>query len=208
VKKLLPFLFISIILLACNQEQEDNSVCKNSLLIAGEFDPGCFMHHEFDPPIKILGERVGTDNDFIYNDSVRIDLNFDGADDLQFRYYFEFFQPSCDCEGIDCCMPSGMAFCNVEKLVNIEIASTEFYGIRPDRLEYGDTIDNQLLWIKEGTEYFASAGMGGLWSDKMEAGLMGFRLIQDTDTLYGWIRLNTFSCTKIEISDFVIQKAP
>ncbi|NJK93583.1 MAG: hypothetical protein HC905_00435, partial [Bacteroidales bacterium] len=102
---------------------------------------------EFNPVLKIKGFRVGNDSNFLYKDSAKIDLDADGKNDLQFMYIFHFYQPSCNCVGLDCCMSSGFVHCYVKCIGNVEIASVNYMGVQPERLAFGDTIGPKLHWV-------------------------------------------------------------
>ncbi|MBD3195857.1 MAG: hypothetical protein GF317_12420 [Candidatus Lokiarchaeota archaeon] len=214
MKKLL-ILFTLFLFCSCNKDSceecneiEHDTVCSDFILTAGESVHDSINYLEYNPIIKIKGRRFGTDSNYYYQDSIKIDLNNDGNDDLHFKYYQKFVQPSCDCEGIDCCMPWGESLCTVEILSNLELACTDYYGLNPDRLQYGDTIDSRLTWINDNTKHLFDAwGMTeSPWDIDYYNSYMGYRLIEQTDTLYGWIRMNTDYADRIEIYDFVIEK--
>ena len=91
---------------------------------------------------------------------------------------------------------------------NIELACTNFSNnLQPDRLVYGDSIDARLDWQKADMGLiFSRAGMDNKWYENKYNSFNGFRIIEECDTLYGWIRLNTFTSNRIEIHDCVIEK--
>jgi len=215
MKKLL--IFISLILFyscgkdsceECKEIESETSTCPNFILTAGESVHDSIIYIEYNPFIKIKGRKYGTDSDYYYKDSFEIDLNNDEIDDLLFRFYQKFVQPSCECEGIDCCTPWGESLCTVEILSNVELACTDYYGLNPDRLQFGDTIDSRLTWINDNKKHlFDAGGMSeSPWDIDYYNSYMGYRFIEQNDTLYGWIRINTHYADIIEIYDYVIEK--
>lgn len=209
-KLLIPFTII--LFYSCDKDScevcKETVVYSNFVLTAGEAVHDSIEYLEFNPIKRVKGCRYGTDSNYYYQDSLQIDLDNDGNYDLHFRFYQEFVQPSCDCEGIDCCMPWGESLCTVEILSNLELACTDYYGLNPDRLQFGDTIDARLTWINDNTKLLFDAwGMSeSPWNIDYYNSYMGYRFIEQTDTLYGWIRMNTNYADIIEIYDFVIQK--
>lgn len=79
-------------------------------------------------------------------------------------------------------------------------------GVQPERLAFGDTIGPKLHWVSY-NDYTSFAPDGPMeWNVNYYNNFMGFRVKNAAETLYGWIRLNTFGSSTIEIYDAVIDK--
>lgn len=211
LKKSIFIIGILILISSCEggpEEENGNLLLNEFVLFAGESVHDSIVYTEFDPYICVKGFRHGTDSSYYYDDSIKLDLDFDNKNDIQFNYFMEFEQPGCDCEGIDCCMPWGYAYCSIKTMSNIEIACTFYFEhLQPDRLIFGDSIDARIDWHKaEKGIIFSRAGMDNKWNETRYNSFIGYRILKESDTLYGWIRLNTFSADKIEIYDCVIEK--
>jgi hypothetical protein len=211
MKRLLLLFGILILIISCENDQDDKNVnipLQEFVLVAGESVNDSIVYKEFNPLILVKGYRHGTDSSYSYDDSIKLDIDFDSQNDIQFNYYMIFEQPSCDCEGIDCCMPWGYADCSIKTLGKIEIACTYYFEyLQPDRLVFGDSIDARLDWQKADKGLiFSIAGMDNKWHDTRYNSFIGFRILKESDTLYGWLRLNTFATDRIELYDCVIEK--
>ena len=212
-KKILLLLLI-VFAVSCKEdppiEIEDNdSIQADFILVAGQIFHDSIRYFEFSPQIVIKGQRYGTDSNYYYNDSLEMDLNLDGINDLKFRYLEEFHQPSCSCEEIDCCMPSGQMRSTIKRLSDIEIAVIQddiYQVIIPARFAVGDTIKNHTIWDYSSYERLITAwGLNSPWDIDYFNSFIGYRFLEDSDTIYGWIRMNTANSTHIEIYDYVIE---
>lgn len=156
MKQTLLLTFIGLIMFSCNTT--DNEMNTEKQILFGEIHPDLVIHTEFETAILIKGDKQGTDTDYSYADSVEIDLNFDGINDIGLNYYQTFYQPDCNSVEIDGCMPFGSAFCKLEILTNVEIACTSYQNkYQPERFTYGDIISKELNWVKNGEEFTLSA---------------------------------------------------
>lgn len=175
-------------------------------VIAGDIISNSTTYFEFDPYITLKGRRIGVDSNYVYSDSIWLDLNNDNINDIYYEYFRSHFQPSCDCDEIDCCMPVDDAACFVKTNSNVEIAAENSNKL-PKTFFVGDTIDKRYNWVRIPDKYnFSLVGMRDKWDTDHYNNFMGIRLIQERDTLYCWIRLNTHYTNKIEIYDYVIEK--
>jgi|GEM_PF-6505526 len=217
------------ILSACKKESNDEHVLltinenDKFVLVAGDMIDDSLVYKEFEPTKKVKGKRIGTENDFEFRDTFSLDVDLDENPDIRFRYYMQFYQPSCDClaestipEGAnDCCMPMGLIYCCIKAPSPFEIAVTEdlFDGLPEDyvpaKLNSGDTIDNRLTWKSYGDKdvVFAMRPYISEWSEEFTFGYIGFRVVEVTDTLYGWIKVNTNSCGNIELYSHAIERS-
>ena len=115
------FLFF-VLLISCEKEnpiENQDPPIEKFTLIAGDVFNDSIIYHEFDPYITVKGRRTGVDTNYTYHDSAWIDLNNDGNDDIYFEFYRSHFQPGCECEGIDCCMPSDDLYCIIRSKSNV-----------------------------------------------------------------------------------------
>lgn len=198
-------------MISCEKENPiENQLLPNGTytLIAGEVFNDSIFYHEFDPYITVKGRRMGVDTNYTYNDSVWIDLNNDSIDDIYFEYYRSHFQPSCDCEGIDCCMPSDDLYCIIRTKSNVEIAIEESYSFElPVKFSMGDTIDSRYTWKNfETAHHFGLVGLISGWNEDSFNSFLGIRLKTKSDTLYCWMRINTHYLNSIDIYDYSIEK--
>ena len=212
MKQYIPILILGVILFSCKEELllEEPIIEKPSFILkAGDAINDTLFYHEFDPYISVKGYRVGNDTNYVYHDSARIDINNDESFDLYFEYYLKLvYYPSLE-DSIDVCnFPDVTHHCSLRTSNNIEIAIDSQIGFTmPKVFGMGQTIDNNEEWLAlSGETDFSFAGMGDYWDSNHYNNFMGFRQITDTDTLYGWIRINTFNSSKIEIYDFAIEK--
>ena len=188
-----------------HNDSTTNGVVSRFKLIVGDGFSDSVNYYEFDPYLSIRGRRTGVDTNYFYSDSVWFDLNKDSINDLYFAFYRSHFQPSCDCEEIDCCMPVDNASCWIKTSSKTEIAVGQYN--MPIVLSMGDTLDNRYKWINYETKYgFSIAGMMKDWDTDQYNGYMGVRLITTNDTLFCWIRLNTHYSSKIDIYNYAIEK--
>ena len=211
MKTITLFFTFFFLLISCEKDNPvENQNPPNAVytLIAGDVFNDSIIYHEFNPYITVKGKRIGVDTNFTYHDSLWIDLNNDSIDDIYFEYYRSHFQPSCDCEGIDCCMPSDELYCNVRSKSNIEIATEKVYSFDlPIRFSIGDSIDDRYNWMNfETTHDFGLPGLESAWNEDCFNSFLGIRLKTKKDTLYCWMRINTHHLNSIEIYDFAIEK--
>lgn len=207
---LLMILMPGVFIITCKENEKDlpEKSGKDYMITAGLKDTNIVNHLEFEPALQIKGSRIGPDSNYFYKDSVRLDLNRDGIKDVQFRYISEFHQPVYNCEGIDCCAPWGSSRCEIQSLSNLEMASNNQSSNEPLQLAYGDTINKHLFWARySGLKMFAAGGLNNGWNTNNNQNFMGFRLIEKSDTVYGWLRLNTPNADKIEIYEIGIEKS-
>jgi len=205
------FFTFFFLLISCEEDnpiENQNPPLDSYTLLAGDVFNDSVIYHEFNPYITVKGRRIGVDTNYVYHDSLWIDLNNDSIYDIYFEYYRSHFQPSCDCEGIDCCMPSDDLFCTIKSKSNIEIATEEIYSFDlPIKFSIGDSIDNRYNWTKtEKSIDFGLVGLASGWNEDSFNSFLGARLITNSDTLYSWIRINTHHLNNIEIYDFAIEK--
>jgi hypothetical protein len=188
---------------------DSDTTLTNFVLVAGQTIHDSILYRAYNPSIIIKGQRVGTDSNYYYHDSLDVDLDSDGINDINFRYIEEFYQPSCNCDEIDCCMPSGYMISSIKRLSNIELAviHDELYDMTLlDRLEFGDTIKNHTLWDNSSLRRIITAwGLETPWNIDYFNSFIGIRFITNRDTLYGWIRMNTYNSNKIEIFDYALE---
>jgi hypothetical protein len=150
---------------------------------------------------------VGTCGDWSY-----LDLNNDGIFDLQLSTSYFY-----DDDGTEF---SQSAIAQVMGLNGLEIAGDD----NPFKLIFGEPIDNDLPWltgmgILATTSFwytcYSSAcengswgsGEDGFWLEESD-GFLGFRMMQDADTIYGWLRLSVDLFNYIEVKDFAYEQTP
>ena len=217
MKTIAPIL-ISIFLLtiSCEEEIQNPDLIEPGhefILQAGDALSDSVIYYEFDPYITVRGSRTGVDTNFYYLDSVQLDLNEDGNFDLFFEYYMYYIDYYCDTSeandsvAVDC-FPDADAFCRIKTSGNVEIAleKTDF-GLMPKKFDMGDSIDSRLNWsgLKDKTRFSYPTSLDN-WDSDEYTKYMGFRLFENSDTLYGWLRLNTYYSNYIEIYDYAIEK--
>jgi hypothetical protein len=211
----ITFLLLFVSFVGCENGASENIPNENEklqpdfTLIAGDVLSDSINYFEFLPYIKVKGRRIGVDTNYTYNDSVSIDLDNDNRPDLHYKYYMRYLESCCNNPGtIDCCMPSVSIECQLKTELNVEIATKIFYNNRiPVVFHVGDTIDCKSDWHSYNVfTPFSFAGMGELWDSNRHNNYMGIRIIENNDTLYGWIRLNTLKSTSIELYDYVLEK--
>jgi hypothetical protein len=194
------------------KEIEKDSLSKEHFIIAGDINIDSFHVNNIDDIIVIKGDRIGTDSVYEFNDVLEIDLNQDGANDFELIYHMYYNQPFCeesnDPNTIVCCMPNAWATASVRGFTNISFASGILEGeLCPIRLELGDTIDENLRWESyERNKIFSMAGINIPWNEIDDFGFMALRLINQEDTLYGWIELESCYTEDIKVGKYVIEK--
>ena len=163
--------------------------------IAGVKDSTYFKY----APIKIVkGPKIGTDSDYVYNDSVAVDINFDQITDFQF-YYYKIFQ-SINCEPPLDCLPNADRKMTGSCTNNYEIAyDYETSNIRltyAKLFNYGDTISLYKRWQtgKICLRHDNFSDGYGAWNN-IKIGYLGYRKIKDNDTTFGWMEISTYNDT-------------
>jgi hypothetical protein len=208
---------ISIFLLtiSCEEEIQNPDLTEPGpefILQAGDAISDSVIYHEFDPYITVRGSRTGVDTNFYYLDSVQLDLNEDGNYDLLFEYYMYYIEYYCDRSGandsvaVDC-FPDADAFCRIKTNESVEIALEQtYFGLMPKKFDVGDSIDSRHNWseLPNKTRFSYPTSLVN-WDTDEYTKYMGFRVIEKNDTIYGWIRLNTYYSSRIEIFDFAIE---
>ncbi len=211
--------FIACLLIVCclgcekndNNDSENGSRCNNLHFIADSVKCEYNAYNQFLPAKIVKGQRIGTEFDYSYKDSLAIDLDLDSNADIQFNYFMSFYQPqNCDTNIIDACMPSGQAFCNL-KLLNsqLEIAIQDDYhfGKSPKVFNSSDTIDSYSNWSTDKKIYIISAaGINNGWDNTDTDNYMGIRIKTNSKYKYAWIRLNTEYSNLIRVFEYCIQK--
>ncbi len=209
---------ISIFLLtfSCEEEVQNPDLVEPGpefILRAGEALSDPVDYHEFDPYITVRGSRTGVDTNFHYLDSVLLNLNEDSNFDLLFEYYMYYIEYYCDTSGandsvaVDC-FPDADAFCRVKTSGSVEIALEQtYFGLMPKKFDLGDSIDSRQNWseLVDKTRFSYPTSLVN-WDTDEYTKFMGFRIFENNDTIYGWIRLNTFYSSRIEIYDYAIEK--
>lgn len=143
----------------------------------------------------------------IYSNSIVIPLNLKGifVSDLSFEV------------GISGYQSDYYGFCYCRCLSNWEICLDKNDTLNIKRFSKGDTLQPTYNWVKMKKKDYVlatysyyndfpnSSTTKGLWNDTQN-GFMGIRLIENTDTIYGWIRINITNKYKLEIIDYAIEQ--
>ena len=183
---------------SCNKKK-DNLIEKTSYkyVLAGVNTDMLYL--DYSPDIIVKGTKVGRETDYLYNDSTSIDLNNDKINDIQINYYKIFQTFTCD-PPLDC-MPNADRKLTIKTLSGFEIAcdsttSSYYYSIYfPIGFRTNDTINKSKIW-KSGKglvlrhDNFSELNGDGFWYEKDDR-YLGFRKIQDNDTIYGWLKIST-----------------
>ena len=206
-------MFLIIVLSIINScTKRDSEIIKtpNNFVYAGVTDD--LSYTDYVPDIVIKGTRNGNVTNYLYNDSITIDLNNDNIDDLQFTYYKKF-------ESFEClppldCMPEAERKLSIKTLSNLEIACDSiiapYYSIfLPICFQINDTINNAKIWRGQNIMFlrrdnFSELNGAGYWYEKIDR-YIGFRIKQDNNTIYGWIQLDTKNDC-ILLDNFAIEK--
>lgn len=180
--------FASVILFACekNDTNENNNTIKpDKLIIAGaisDFDTLYTLTSEI-----MIGDSCSDDGSFTgYLDSDSIDLFNNGTYDIKFentRYEY---------------VVANGSFCpryfRIHLLTDIEIGYKDNYFDIGLPILLNDTISADLNWTDKETQnlFIAPPGDGREWFDESPC-YLAFRLTEDNDTLYGWVKMTDLS---------------
>jgi hypothetical protein len=189
---LLVLVFVSLIFLSCEKDFERTK--NRNEIIAGEYDSLSMFHYDFNPDRVLIDNEIAC-HEYLGIDSVNIDNNIRW--DLKFSYYlYNDIMGECCTDTIGDCI-GGVYF---EKVIEM----TNNYQIHTDSLDwakplnYGDIIDSKLNWCdKNKVLLFRLSDLSDLgqgywkWSINMDAKYLGIRKIEVSDTVYGWILLDT-----------------
>ncbi len=220
ITRLLFVLIFAGLCFGCEKTEENGvdtitlSVKKH--FIAGQFIGDSLVSKCFIPVKEVKGSRKGDDLNYTYLDSVLFDVNSDGINDIKFRYFEELVTYNCpppsNPDVVGDCFPVFSKIGAIELLSNVEIAYNVIdYPIRVTQAQkfvQGDTISNHTLWTKEKIQMIGnvqSTTPFNSWSIDDYLSFVGIRMINRSDTLYGWIRVNTAYNSKFLISDYAVR---
>ena len=85
-------------------------------------------------------------------------------------------------------------------------------GTNPKNFDFGENIDDQINWVSHTymVLYYNGRNKDEKWHNT-NSGFIAFAVARENDTVYGWIRLNTFSSedqTCFKLHDFAYQQNP
>ncbi|MEX1013953.1 MAG: hypothetical protein WDZ80_02215 [Candidatus Paceibacterota bacterium] len=210
-------ILIFLLTISCEELTQNSDPIEQKprfILHAGDAVSDSVNYYEFEPYLIIKGHRNGDENNYFYHDSAQLDLNINGQYDLFFEYYMFYEEYECDTSlsndsvVVDC-FPDADAFCWIKTNENVEIAVDHFdyFGLLPKKFGTGDEIISNLNWSSMiNKNRFSYPGSGDNWDTDEYTKFMGFRICESSDTIYGWIRLNTHYSSRIEIYDYAIEK--
>jgi hypothetical protein len=190
MKNLLSILVGTVFfLLSCNKEKKETAITKPAntfnYVIAGNTDTSQINYYQFSP-VKVLK--------FASQDS--IDFNNDSIYEIVFNCTLGSFY--CDAPGD--CFPDPYFDFSVKLANNIQFIDTveKYGGGYIDTLSLSDTINSKRNWSRHKQITFFHNGaysQYGLWDNPRDH-YVGFRIFQNTDTLYGWMKVNAATITE------------
>ena len=137
-----------------------------------------------------------------FNDNYSLDINNDGIPDFTFNAY----------EGGGMIQTAGG--CSIESLGSNSICVVDKGRVDPDTMKFASMINKDLYW-NNGTLYFNeyvnsqvpnSSSSSGIWLNLGDK-YVGLRVIESTDTIYGWVRVHVNS-PDIIIKDYASYLRP
>lgn len=109
-------------------------------------------------------------------------------------------------------------FCYCRTVDNWEICLQENDSLKINLLDVGDTLSLQNNWGELNSNYYVFStytyydvspntviDSSGMWNN-MEDGYMGLRFIEQTDTIYGWVRLGIQSHYEMTIKEYSVSR--
>lgn len=211
--------FLLAFLFSCCKTENDCPNCetandcqRNNFIIAGKKGP-CMIYRDFNPDIEL----IGTPSYPYYHESINIDINRDGINDIQIQTYdtiSSYIQPLVNEQSK---IKIGLSAYDITYVfISGPTPGYSYYGCIT-KYKLSDTIKNKGEWsltnglssnspTVDNGPYVLATPMDsiGLWynTDHQYAGV---RFIHDKDTLFGWIGISVLGSSHIIVHDCAYQ---
>jgi len=175
---------------------------RNDFILAGQSGQDVLVR-DFVPDlhVEITNETIGSWPTTVYSGELFLDLNLDGKNDMRFYSFYGMGHP------IGYVTPS-------EGTLVFDISPESTIDICSEPLHLNDSVNKNLTWrqlIIQNTLSSYTPELSGspevIKNSWTESDLyLGFRMIQASDTIYGWIGIQITDYYKLTIKDMGLTK--
>ncbi len=207
VKQVSLVLALTISLSGCSTNEE--LINRDNFIKAGQKDTEV-LYQNFTPPAQIVLTNYVTDNfpTSSYSGELLLDLDLDGFDDIKFYSFYgvghpkAFVTPSEGCKISDIGDDKIVEICNSPKQQNDLIdENLEWFNLS----DFTNAHSDKALLSSYTPEWTETPEVkNNLWQEADQ--YLAYRIIQKSDTVYGWIGIQIDAYYKLAIKDTGLAK--